>query len=213
MAYKRTMRRPRGPAKKRSRKAAPQRSVAKANRGREVYYFKRHAANETDMVGLPASAPLLRTYQFSLNSVTASTDFTNLFDMYKITFVQVKFFLVIDPSAQAAAVARYPRMWWTRDYDDANTLSINQIRERSKCGTALLTPAKPITINVRPAIATEVFRTALSSGYAPKWRQWIDCDQPDVSHYGLKIAIDDLTNTNYRVQHEIKYWFAMKNVV
>lgn len=212
MGTKRTIRRPRGPAKKRSRKSVP-RSVAKANRSREVYFFKRNAANEVDMVGLPASAPLLRTYQFSLNNVTSSTEFTNLFDMYKITHVQIKFYMVVDPSAQASAVARYPRMWWTRDYDDANTLSINQIRERAKCGTALLTPSKPITINLKPALVVQTYRTALSTGYAPKWRQWIDCDQPDVPHYGLKIAIDDLTNTNYRVQHEIKYWFACKNVV
>lgn len=212
MGAKRMTRRPRGPARKRARKTAPTRTVAKANRNRELYFFRRNAANETDMVGLPASAPLLRTYQFSLSNVTASTDFTNLFDMYKITFVQVKFYLVIDPSAQAAAVARYPRMWWTRDYDDANTLSINQIRERSKCGSALLTPHKPIVINVRPAITTQVYRTPISTGYAPKWNQWLDADQPDIPHYGLKIALDDLTNTNYRVQHEIKYWFACKNV-
>lgn len=186
--------------------------AARVNRGSDRYFFKRSLQIAAPFAGNVAYAPLLNGYNFTLGALPDVSDFTNLFDRYMITHVQLRFFLIIDPSAQAAAAATYPKLYFVRDYDDSTApASLNSLRQHSKCVVRVMNPNRAVTINIKPAITTEVYRSAVATSYSPKWRQWVDMAHTDVPHYGLKWGIDDLTNTNYKVEILGKIWFQCKD--
>lgn len=158
-------------------------------------------------------APLLQGASFSLSALPNVSEFANLFDQYKITHVQLRFHLDTDPGAQAAASAQYPKLYYATDYDDANApASLDDLRQHARMQCRVLTPNRPIKVNIKPAVTTLVYRGPTTSSYVPKWRQFIDMAQTDVPHYGLKWGIDNLTNTNYKVRVEGRMWFTCKDV-
>ena len=186
-------------------------TVSKANLFRDVYYFKRYITDPETIAGNAAHNPLIKSYSFNFGQLINSNEFVALFDQYMITYVQVKWFLKIDPGAQAAGAASYPRMYLVRDYDDDMLApTLNNLREHARCQVVVMNPNRPVVCGVKPAIATQVYNTTLAAGYGPKWKTWIDCNNPAVPHYGIKWAIDDLTNTNYRVTTEVKFWFRCR---
>lgn len=157
--------------------------------------------------------PYLSAASFSLSQIPNVGEFTALFDMYKITFVQLRFHLNIDPSAQPAATSVYPKLYYATDYDDSTApSSLDDLRQHARMKVRVLTPNRPVIVNIRPAIASTVYQTAVSSTYSPKWRQWVDCQNSSTPHYGLKWGIDNLTNTAYNVQIEGRMWFSCKDV-
>jgi len=209
----------------RRRTAAPARRVKRArptrkrgmrmartvNVKRDIYFFTRGMNNPGTYTGNVAYAPLLQASAFTFTSLVNASEFTALFDQYKITHVQVKFFLKIDPGAQSAAGASYPKLFTITDHDDESPpASLNVMREHPRCRIRVMNPNRPVTVNIKPAILGLAYKTAVASAYCPKWKQWIDCNDSMVPHYGLKWAIDDLTNTNYKVDTEVKMWFACR---
>lgn len=179
----------------------------------QTYTFTRYYDSGVIPGNATTGAPVLRGASFALSSLPGVSDFTNLFDMYKITHVQLRFHLQVDPGAQASASAIYPKLWYATDYDDDNApASLNALREHARCKVRVLNPNRPVVVNIKPAVASLVYRGATTSSYSPKWRQWVDMAQTDVPHYGLKWAVDNLTNTNYTLQIEGKMWFACKDV-
>lgn len=183
----------------------------RVNLKKDTHFFTRQFAGD-EIVGNPLYAPGMFASTATLGAMPNVSEFTTLFDRYKITHWQLRFYLKIDPSAQAAATASYPRMFWIKDYDDATPpASLNVLREHANCQTRVLTPYKPIVINVKPAVLAEVYRSAVATTYSPKWNQWIDMVHTDIHHFGLKFGFDDLTNTNYKVTVEQKLWFQCKD--
>lgn len=176
---------------------------------RQVHRFVRGVAMQT-ISGNAAFAPFQSVLGATLDACLNHTEFTNLYDQFRIDWVKAQFYLRIDPSAQVAASASYPRIYWFRDYDDQGLASLNDVRENSKGKRAILHPNRPVTIWFKPNVLSEIYRTAVTTGYSPKFSQWIDCSVPNLVHYGIKYAIDDLTNTNYRVDLEIQYGLSMR---
>lgn len=200
---KRTIRKPRRVARKRT--------VSRANLRNDIYYFRRWIRNPETIVGNATYNPYISAYAFTFNQLVNVGEFTSLFDQYMITRIQVRWFLRIDPSAQTAATASYPRHYCFKDWDDSGLpIDLNAFREHSKCQVRVMHPNRPIVVTYKPAVLIQLYETLTNAAYGPKWRQWIDCNDPDVPHYGLKWAIDDLTNTNYRVTTEVRYWFKMR---
>lgn len=173
----------------------------------QVYFFKR-GTNIFTLSGNIIHAPYIAAWSYSLAQVRGIGDFTALFDQYKITHVQVRFFLRIDPGAQTAATANVPRLYYFTDHDDDTApSSLDNFREHQRLKIVPLNLYKPVVVNFKPSILTQAFRTTTTVGYCPKWRQWLDMAQTDVPHYGLKWALDDFTNTNYRLDVESTIWF------
>lgn len=182
-----------------------------SNIKKDVYAFKRRYHDGT-IPGNAVYAPYLQGLSTSLNRLPGISDFSNLFDRYMITYIKVYYHLKIDPSAQSGSVATFPKLYYVRDYDDGSApLSLNEMREHSKCTYRVLNPNKPVVFGFRPSTLTEKYRSPISTTYSPQWNQWIDMAAPDVPHYGWKIGIDDLTNTNYKVDVEVVMWFKCKD--
>lgn len=176
----------------------------------QIHRFVRGCAMQT-IVGNAVYAPYQSVLGATLDNTLNHTEFTSLYDQFRIDWVKAQFFLRIDPSAQTAAGASYPRMYWFRDYDDQALASLNDVRENSKGKRAILHPNRPVTIWFKPNVLSEIYRTAVTTGYSPKFNQWIDASVPNLVHYGIKYCIDDLTNTNYKVDLEVTYGLSMRN--
>ena len=130
----------------------------KGRRGRTpVHHFRRMCGTIT-FAGNAAFAPWTSGYTNKLADVIGPSEFTNLFDQYRLNKVVHKVWLSIDPSAQAAATSFYPRMFWVIDHDDAAVPStVDELRQYGNCKTAVLKPDRPITIVYRPSILANMF--------------------------------------------------------
>lgn len=204
------------------RSSATLRPTRKARYSNRYKYTKRRVSEAhrfvrrfdwTNVSGNAVFAPWLNSATFSFNQLPGVGDFTSIFDRYKITYIKLYIWLKIDPSAQTPATASYPKLYYVKDYDDAIIpSSLNELREHQNCKVIVMNPNRPIVIRLKPSTLSLSYRSALASTYSPKWQQWIDMANIDVPHYGLKLAIDDLTNTNYQVRFEGKMWFVCKDV-
>lgn len=176
-----------------------------------VHSYKRYGGAVT-ISGNVAYAPYLSTLAPAFNAVRNVSDFSSLYDQYRITKVVFRLWLRIDPSAQTAGAASYPKLYYFRDLDDTGLPSnLDEMRERSNLKIKVFNPNRPITITVRPNLLNTLYSSAVASNYEPVWGRWVDMTLTNTQYYGVKIAIDDLTNTNYKVDIEQIYYFQCRS--
>lgn len=162
---------------------------------------------------------------FKLEDVKGEADFADLYDRYMLTTVVLKFKLTTNPNSIRTLNADlnwqstnfFPKLWYCPDYDDNASETLAQLKERSQTKWKVLRPNKEIKIVVKPAVTIQTYRTATTTGYAPKWKQWIDMAQRDVPHYGLKFVVDccglDPSDTNpFKMEIDRRYYFTCKDV-
>lgn len=206
------------------------RTLKKAKISRNLHHFTRFAANPVTNTCTSTDNPFAAVFTF--NDMSVPSDFTTLYDRYKITMVQARIQLVNNPDSywgpnpstydQTTAGVQgrsnwFPKFWYCKDYDDGQTETVDQLRQRAGTKFFVLRPNKVYKINIRPAILAQTYQTSVSTGYAPKWNQWIDAGNTDVPHYGMKYNIDTLgldpqNNYPFTVRIEYKFWFSMKDV-
>jgi hypothetical protein len=166
---------------------------------------------------------------FSLGDTLGASEFDVLYDRFMLTVVVIKVRLVTNPDstwglngATGSVDTRqgtnwFPRLFYCKDYDDNSAETLAQLRERAKTKMVVLKPNMYHKIVVRPAALVQTYYTALGSGYAPKWKQWIDMAQKDLPHYGLKYNVDcsglNPTDTQpFKIEFEKQYFFKCKDV-
>lgn len=218
-------RRIRGRVSKRTRRYGRRRSFRRRRSSGMVHHFKRMISGNfttwstgtvsyvsSKILGNAVHAPWLGS--FSVRGVTdliQSADFVNLFDQYRLNKVVLKFYLKVDPGAQAAASAVIPRLYFYRDYDDNSPPgSLDEIRENQKCRVKVLSLYRPVTLVYKPNCLNTLYSAPAVSNYKPVFKQWLDMATPGTVHYGYKFGIDDLTNTNYRVDVEPTLYFSCR---
>lgn len=210
-------------------------SRSMTNRAREkVYSFNRgidFITNSTGLVytggtsnfagfSLPAASNFFTfAYAPCLNDVVGDTDFTNLFDQYKIGRVMFKFRLVTNPDASNTqnttattnAANVYPLLYLFPDHDDITApASINEVRERAGVKCAVLRPNSFVKYSIRPTTITPI-----TSGTIRNRPQWLDVNSATTPHYGLKGMLCPQTGNvaqAYSVSCEIRISFVCKGV-
>lgn len=204
--------------------------VRRSMRGRDVHRFCRWATNGTDdsaqgswtqsVEGVTESINPV----FKLNYLPNYTEFTNLYDQYKITTVVCHVQLVSNPDAgnilNSATAGNnssnwYPKLWYVRDYDDSSSLTLDDMRQYAKAKMVVLRPNKTYRIACKPAILMQAYDTAISTAYIPKWNQWVDAASSGVPYYGLKFFVDCMNfdpadAAPFRVRFDVKYYVTMK---
>lgn len=171
-------------------------SMYRAN-DRMVHAFQRWATIESSSVIVLATAEQGLGKEFRLNDLQSYTDFTNLYDQYMITGVLCEIQLLSNPDAQgkiagtaATAANFYPRVWYCSDPDDAGTPTLAEMKQRQRVKHSVLKPNSIIKFFIKPAVLAQTYSSAITTGYAPKWAQWVDISNPGVPHYGLKALFD-----------------------
>lgn len=181
----------------------------------KIHSFVRKSAL-TSITGNAAYAPYnVGTYSWTLNSVINPTDFSNLYEQFKLKWVKLQFHLKVDPSSQSGTIAGgwtpayYPKLYYFSDHTDSTAPTINECRERAGVRIKVLKPDQMVTVWVKPNLLQEVYKSAVATTYKPIYNTWL-ADMA-ATHYGLKWVIDDFRNTNYQLDLETTYYFDCKN--
>lgn len=134
-------------------------------------------------------------YYFDLTGwLPNSTEFTVLFDQYRLRSVIFKMRLVSPPEANNTPVTLqyYPDVIVAADHDDVTAPStVDELRQfgTAKCG--ILKPNYWFKYKVRPTPLTVMYHNGVTNGYGiTRNKQWLDLAYPLVRYYGLKIALD-----------------------
>lgn len=163
---------------------------------------------------------------FKFDDILGHAEFGAMFDSFKITKCVVNLQLISNPDAflyTNGAVNNqnlsnwYPKFWYIRDYDGGSADSLAQIKERQGVKFFVMRPNKTYKIAISPMVAVQTYRTATSTGYAPK-RLFLDmANGVDVPHYGVNYVVDALgqdpdNSQPFKIRYEIKFYFTCKDV-
>lgn len=178
------------------------RSIASPNK---IYTFTRCGALATTTGANAASAAAI---QAQLNTLTNSSDFTNMFDEYKLSKVVVTIWLSYPPDAGGFTTTAFtPTIYWVRDRNNAATPgSVTEITEFAGFRMRRLSNEKNLNIVFRPNTLTTTAGTALMPCYSP----WCPTSDATVSHYGVRYIIDYLP-TGCQVNFLVKYVVQCRN--
>lgn len=203
-------------------------NTARAAIGDKVHYFKRSAyfesfiTSSTNTVGVKTNGA--RGDICRLSDVPSYTEFTALFDQYKILKVVVKLMPRgnVSEDAQQTGIAQssFANIWAVVDKDD-NTApaSVAQILQYSKVKQRRTN--QTLTLVFTPSQLREVYNNGITTGYGVDMKpKWLDCASPDVQHFGYKTLLEGPNcNTTFPstvtcvYDMKITYYLAFKNVI
>lgn len=208
----------------------------KVVRSRNNYIFRRQAqlqrltqtgvgaitttdGNGSLFTGTVVADSMTNTYQwgnawlFKLSSVIDSSDFTNLYDKYKINGVRLKIMYQAE-TASVGGTGVLPIFNYAIDADDATVpSSLNTVETKGNARSLILTANKPISIFIRPKVASALYQSLLT-GYEVKKAPFINCTYPDVQHFGLKAWINNFyapSGANNQITIQATYYLSCKD--
>lgn len=203
--------------------------VRSSKRYLNVHKYSRHNDSTYDTSISCSTLSAGAAVNFQLQKIVNPTEFSALYDRYMITRVIAHVQLITNPDAVVPTNSSippttqqvtnwYPTFWYCADYDDDNTPSLDDLKQRTKTKCFVLRPNKMYKIAIKPAVNVQTYATAVATGYAPKWNTWIDMAQLTVPHYGLKCVVDtnglDPNDTYpFVVKIRYKYYFTCKDVI
>lgn len=154
---------------------------------------------------------------FNLQQLASYTEFTNLFDQYKI----YKVVLDIRPYCATQNVTvnnttnnvAYPYVHCVIDHDDDTLLTA--VSDYQQYSSYRRFPVgRPMKISIIPRVSTAVYQSALSTGYSAK-RAWIDSENSLVPHYGFKFGINGAglgITSSYAIDIEATFYIGCRGV-
>ncbi len=132
--------------------------------------------------------------RFRLTDVPTSSDFTNLFDQYRIIGVEAMY---VFSTHILASQARYPRITFAVDYSDAGNPGTEadvlqyQNAESFQFGQVKHTFKRAL----KPRAALAAYEGAFSGYGMASANQWFDCNDPSIEYYGTKEWISNYNTT------------------
>lgn len=158
--------------------------------------------------------------EFSLDDLSDYTNYTAIFDQWRIVGVQVAFINRKNVADQDDAGTAQYAQWalFTVDHDDATvptTMASLQGYASCKQWHFLKTPV--FRMFVRPTVTNAVFAAGAFTGYSIAkggyQAPWIDCNNPDVKSYGLKWGFPSMggvTENTYSCDIICKYYVQFR---
>lgn len=178
-------------------------------RGQKVYMYKR-MTGVFGTLTVNNVTPTFFGYNFSLSDLPNPTEFTNLYDVYKINAVKMVFIpqqtenISLSTVNNAAANARF---FSAIDYTDSTgPSSIDDLRQYQSCKyTPILRPHKRY---LKPRIMDS------GANYNPG-RPWLACSSPNVNYFGVYIGVEPISSSvaaTMAYSIECTYYVSFKNV-
>lgn len=152
--------------------------------------------------GTPGSAPY---------AVPSHTEFTNLFDYYKIKSVKFTFIPRINSVNAGDVITNFPafpNMMLVRDYDDDALSTRDQLCQHNDM--SLIVADKPFSYTVKPKYAYAVGSGGLGTQTTPAagiGSGWLDVLHDNINWYGVKGVVTGYPNTCFDVLADIIYCF------
>lgn len=149
------------------------------------------------------------SYSVALSACPGYTDFTNLFDSYRIVKVRIDFMPNLTGNPANALPGLYNMFHMAVDHTDVSVPSqsgdvLQYDQHRS------VQPYRPFSITWKPAPSSAYYNSATLSGYGPVPGAWIDSSSPAVPHYGLKTWWDCNSATSTRIIPFVTIWAEFK---
>lgn len=135
-------------------------------------------------------------FNFYLNQLPNYTEFSSLFDSYKITKVKMHItcLTAINTNADFQTYGiGLPKLYYVHDEDDvtappSSQTGLNDMMERVKTRYYSFTPNRnTVTVTIRPNLLAETYKSAVSTAYAPVYNKWVDMADPNTPYYGVKM--------------------------
>lgn len=159
---------------------------------------------------------------FSLDQCTNYTNFTAIFDQYRINSVTIYMYacygLTQSKSLNAAGAGdiatAIPRIAYCVDYDDASSpTDFKDVLTRQ--GARQKMANRNIVFKIsRPAKLLMVYESVGSTGYKiDRGGQYLDCGDPAIPHYGFKYCFDNIAQADYQwgYKYSVKYNVTFKS--
>lgn len=157
-----------------------------------------------------SATPIEVNHYFSLDLLPSYTEYTALFDSYRIAKVSCMFIPINsgEPGAVATSAQVVPILVHALDFDDNTNIGTPPY----EYGSVKMTPMnKSFTRTFKPKPAVGVFTSTLVTGSSqPKTSPWIDAGSPSVRHYGIRLYITDPSASVYRYRMLVKYYIECK---
>lgn len=178
----------------------------------QIYPFKR-----TYEVGNYVSGSGLVNfgYYFQLDNLPTYTEYTTLFDSYKVKMVVLKVWSGIDSNdANGTTATSCGYLHHVHDYNDSNTLSsLDEYYQYSSYKCVPLNKAHGHVIILYPKLSVQYYKSALTTGYGTTSSKWLDLTSSGtgIPHFGLKYGFEWGSGPakNYRVTATV--YFLCKN--
>lgn len=220
------------PIRYRRRKVArrPRRRIGRRSGGKRtnlsgvgLHYFKRRyvVANITGSTsGAGVRTDAAGAMSFSLNALPNSSEFTSLFDQYKIMKVKLRFIPFGDNvnlpistmTGTSSLMSPGGPLITAIDYDD--TTAPTSAADLLQYQASRVTPVpKPLSMTIRPKFAAEIYRSGLATGYGAR-SGWLDTANADVPHYGIKYWMNSPSalSSSFTYQVWAEVYLALKGV-
>lgn len=149
--------------------------------------------------------------QFQLNSMLGYSQFTAMFQEYRINCVVYKIQPLWDcVDLGDMTLTNMPNIGYCLDYNDANIPT--NLDDLQQYANYKETPFnKTIKIKVWPAISPQIYINGVTSGYTVKRKQWLRAANSNVPHYGLKFCIFNIANDyNYKWNVSAKFYVSFR---
>lgn len=132
-------------------------------------------------------------FSFQLSDLPSYTEFTALFDQYRIVGVDMHFIPHQNTCPVTSANATTTNILIAPDYDDATAVNLAALLQ--KAGLKIYNFNKEFHFFLKPMIAAAAYSGTFTS-YLSMEPQWIDVASPSVVHYGVKTVMTPCSSTN-----------------
>lgn len=173
------------------------------------YTFVRLATNDGGITVPRSTTSLSEGWVFKLSDVQNSSEFTNLFDSYRILKCTLHFRPRIEEVNQLIGSAipnafKIPRIYIVRDYDDSAGMTIAQVKQRPD---VIVYPCtKEFSISTVPQISDALYNDGVTTAYStPYAARWVDCGSNSANHFGFKYLVEGSANATPGVGPEFGY--------
>jgi len=180
----------------------------------KVYPFSRSTENFLDVSGptngwiTTADNSLVRSFAWSLNSLTANTEFTSLFNQYKLNYAVVKMYptvSLINATQEGYSGSQYGgnviiTMWRNThgveldaSFSSADLLQIQRKRQ------FMVPSSKPTIIKMPLRQLSQLYSTVTGGGidYATVKPRYIHTSETHTPHFGLNVHIKKVDGTPF----------------
>lgn len=148
----------------------------------------------SNTTGLGGSGFLAGAATFRLSDLINVSEFTNLYDQFRILKAQVYFkwqgSALDTTQLQTSVLLQRITLSYFPDYDDATLPNASEFHERSTTRYKTISPGRVQVIACKPAVLGLAYESTVANAYTPKWRQWLDMGDNATPYYGMKFGFE-----------------------
>lgn len=133
---------------------------------------------------------------FKMSNVPSSGELIALFDNFCIRKVLYRWVLQRNPdyTSTAGVAGTYPRLTWVHDFNDSTPLGRGALMQYPKMKEYFFGDNNHKTkwYTLKPASLSTLFESGVATAYKPTWGSFVDTQDNDMTHYGIKYAYNQL---------------------